>query len=66
MLVASHWGPQPYSDEYMEKGLKLFEERRALFSALFPWEDPNFRLRPFMGPCISLPAIHPAGRARDD
>ncbi len=46
MLVASHWGPLPYSDEYMEKGLKLFEERRALFSALFPWIDPNFGLDP--------------------
>lgn len=46
MLVASHWGPEPYSDEYMEKGLKLFEERRALFSVLFPWDDPNFGLDP--------------------
>ena len=46
LLVASHWGPLPYSDEYMEKGLKLFEERRALFSVLFPWDDPNFGLDP--------------------
>jgi glyoxylase-like metal-dependent hydrolase (beta-lactamase superfamily II) len=46
MLVASHWGPQPYSDEYMEKGLELFKERRALFSVLFPWDDPNFGLDP--------------------
>ena len=46
MLVASHWGPQPYSDEYMEKGLKLLEERRALFSRMFPWDDPNFGLDP--------------------
>ena len=30
----------------MEKGLKLFEERRALFSVLFPWDDPNFGLDP--------------------
>jgi glyoxylase-like metal-dependent hydrolase (beta-lactamase superfamily II) len=46
MLVASHWGPQPYSDELMEKGLKLFEDRRALFAVLFPWDDPNFGLDP--------------------
>jgi glyoxylase-like metal-dependent hydrolase (beta-lactamase superfamily II) len=46
LLVASHWGPLPYSDEYMEKALKLFEERRALFSLLFPWSDPNFGLDP--------------------
>jgi len=46
LLVASHWGPQPYSDEYMQKGLKLLEERRALFSVLFPWDDPNFGLDP--------------------
>lgn len=46
LLVASHWGPQPYSDEYMEKGLKLFEARVPLFSALFPWDDPNFGLDP--------------------
>jgi glyoxylase-like metal-dependent hydrolase (beta-lactamase superfamily II) len=46
LLVASHWGPQPYSDEYMEKGLKLLEERRALFAELFPWDDPNFGLDP--------------------
>jgi hypothetical protein len=46
MLVASHWGPLPYSDEYMEKGLKLLEERRVLFSGMFPWDDPNFGLDP--------------------
>jgi hypothetical protein len=46
MLVASHWGPVPFSDEYMEKGLKLFEQRRALFPVLFPWDDPNFGLDP--------------------
>jgi hypothetical protein len=46
LLVASHWGPLPYSDEYMEKGLKLLEERRALFSQIFPWDDPNFGLDP--------------------
>jgi len=46
MLVASHWGPEPYSDEYMDKGLKLLEERRVLFSRVFPWDDPNFGLDP--------------------
>jgi glyoxylase-like metal-dependent hydrolase (beta-lactamase superfamily II) len=46
MLVASHWGPVPYSEEYMMKGLKLFEERRVLFSRIFPWDDPNFGLDP--------------------
>ncbi len=46
LLVASHWGPQPYSDEYMQKGLKLLEERRELFSKLFPWDDPDFGLDP--------------------
>ena len=46
LLVASHWGPEPYSDEYMEKGLKLLEERRSLFAKLFPWDDPNFGLDP--------------------
>jgi glyoxylase-like metal-dependent hydrolase (beta-lactamase superfamily II) len=47
MLLASHWGPEPYSDEYMEKGLKLFEDRRALFSVLLPWDNPNFGLDPY-------------------
>jgi glyoxylase-like metal-dependent hydrolase (beta-lactamase superfamily II) len=46
MLVASHWGPVPYSEEYMMKGLKLFEERRVLFLRMFPWDDPNFGLDP--------------------
>ena len=46
LLVASHWGPQPYSDEYMQKGLNSLEERRELFSKLFPWDDPNFGLDP--------------------
>jgi glyoxylase-like metal-dependent hydrolase (beta-lactamase superfamily II) len=46
LLVASHWGPLPYSDEYMEKGLKLLEERRVLFSRIFPWDEPNFGLDP--------------------
>jgi glyoxylase-like metal-dependent hydrolase (beta-lactamase superfamily II) len=46
LLVASHWGPVPYSDEYIEKALRLFEQRRALFSVLFPWGDPNFGLDP--------------------
>ncbi len=46
VLVASHWGPVPYSDEYMQKGLKLFEERRGLFAKMFPWDDPNFGLDP--------------------
>jgi hypothetical protein len=30
----------------MQKGLKLLEERRELFSKLFPWDDPNFGLDP--------------------
>ena len=46
LLVASHWGPEPYSEEYLEKGLKLLEERRTLFAKLFPWDDPNFGLDP--------------------
>jgi len=46
MLVASHWGHVPYSEEYMMKGLKLFEERRVLFLRMFPWDDPNFGLDP--------------------
>ena len=46
LLLAAHWGPLPYSDEYMQKGLNLFEQRRELFSALFPWDDPNFGLDP--------------------
>jgi glyoxylase-like metal-dependent hydrolase (beta-lactamase superfamily II) len=46
LLVASHWGPQPYSEDIMMRGLKLFEERRALFARLFPWSDPNFGLDP--------------------
>lgn len=47
LLVAAHWGPLPISDEYLQKTLKLLEERRALFSKLFPWEDPNFSLDPY-------------------
>ena len=30
----------------MQRGLKLLEERRELFSKLFPWDDPNFGLDP--------------------
>jgi glyoxylase-like metal-dependent hydrolase (beta-lactamase superfamily II) len=47
MLVASHWGPIPYSEENLRKGLELFENRRALFADLFPWDDPNFGLDPY-------------------
>jgi len=46
MLVASHWGPEPFSQEYIEKALKLIERRRDLLSTLFPWDDPNFGLDP--------------------
>jgi hypothetical protein len=46
MLLAQHYGPLPYSNEYMEKGLKLIGERRVLLSGMLPWDDPNFGLDP--------------------
>ncbi|HLI35597.1 MAG TPA: hypothetical protein VKW70_11165, partial [Terriglobia bacterium] len=46
MLMAAHWGPEPVSQQYLEKTLDLLEERRRLFKALFPWDDPNFGLDP--------------------
>ena len=32
MLVAAHFGPIPISEEYLQKGLELLQEREALFS----------------------------------
>jgi len=46
MLLASHWGPEPFSKEYVERALDLIHERGRLASALLPWENPNFGLDP--------------------
>ena len=44
LLVAAHWGPEPLSEDYLEKTVAILREREKLFSDLFPWEDPNFGL----------------------
>src|SRR5439155_16424731 len=46
MLVAAHFGPIPISEEYLQKGLELLQEREALFSKLFSWDSVNFGLDP--------------------
>ena len=47
LLLASHWGALPFSDEYAARTLALLEERRKLLSELLPWEDVNFGLDPY-------------------
>lgn len=46
LLVAAHWGPEPVSEAYLQKTKNILEQREGLFSALFPWDDPNFGLDP--------------------
>jgi glyoxylase-like metal-dependent hydrolase (beta-lactamase superfamily II) len=46
ILMAAHWGPEPVSEEYLQKTLQLLEERERLLASLFPWDDPNFGLDP--------------------
>jgi glyoxylase-like metal-dependent hydrolase (beta-lactamase superfamily II) len=46
MLLASHWGPLPFSKENVQKAQDLVRERRKLLLALLPWDDPNFGLDP--------------------
>jgi len=45
-LLAAHWGPLPFSSEYIQKAQDLVRERRGLLVALLPWDDPNFGLDP--------------------
>lgn len=47
LLLASHWGALPFSDEHAARTLALLEERRRLLSELLPWEDINFGLDPY-------------------
>jgi len=47
LLMAAHWGPQPVSEEYLQKTIQLLEERRKLTADLFPWDDSNFGLDPY-------------------
>jgi glyoxylase-like metal-dependent hydrolase (beta-lactamase superfamily II) len=47
LLMAAHWGPEPVSEEYLRKTLQLLEERQAVMSPLFPWDDVNFGLDPY-------------------
>ena len=47
VLLASHWGAVPFSDEYAVRTLALLDERRRLLSELLPWEDVNFGLDPY-------------------
>jgi hypothetical protein len=46
MLLASHWGPEPFSPDYVRKAVDMLQERRKLLAALLAWDDPNFRLDP--------------------
>jgi glyoxylase-like metal-dependent hydrolase (beta-lactamase superfamily II) len=47
ILVAAHWGPEPVSQEYLQKTLDLLHEREKLLAPLFPWDDANFGLDPY-------------------
>lgn len=47
LLCAAHWGAKPVSDAYLQKTLDLLNERTAMFTRLFPWDDPNFGLDPY-------------------
>lgn len=46
LLMAAHWGPEPVTSAYLEKTAEILQERERLFSALLPWDDPNFGLDP--------------------
>jgi glyoxylase-like metal-dependent hydrolase (beta-lactamase superfamily II) len=46
LLCAAHWGPKPFSQEYLQKTLNLLDERATMLAQLFPWDDPNFGLDP--------------------
>jgi glyoxylase-like metal-dependent hydrolase (beta-lactamase superfamily II) len=46
MLLASHWGLLPLSQDNLQRGLELLRQRRELYAALLAWEDPNFGLDP--------------------
>jgi glyoxylase-like metal-dependent hydrolase (beta-lactamase superfamily II) len=46
LLVAAHWGPEPVSQACLEKTQEILRDRERLFSALIPWDDPNFGLDP--------------------
>jgi glyoxylase-like metal-dependent hydrolase (beta-lactamase superfamily II) len=47
LLMAAHWGPEPVSEAYLQKTLRLLEHRQELMSPLFPWDDCNFGLDPY-------------------
>lgn len=46
LMWAAHYGPLPVTQQYLQKALRLVEEREKLGVALFPWDDPNFSLDP--------------------
>ena len=47
LLCAAHWGPEPVSQEYLQKTLNLLDEREKMLAQLLPWDDPNFALDPY-------------------
>jgi glyoxylase-like metal-dependent hydrolase (beta-lactamase superfamily II) len=47
LLCAAHWGPEPVSQEHLQKTLDLLHERQKMLANLFPWDDPNFGLDPY-------------------
>jgi glyoxylase-like metal-dependent hydrolase (beta-lactamase superfamily II) len=46
MLWPAHRTGEPFSEEYLQKTLDLLQERTNMFTAIFPWDDPNFGLDP--------------------
>ncbi len=47
LLLASHWGPLPISDNYVQRTSEMLEQRRGLLETILPWEDVNFGLDPY-------------------
>jgi glyoxylase-like metal-dependent hydrolase (beta-lactamase superfamily II) len=46
ILMAAHWGPLPVSTDYLNRSLRLFQERPKLYQKLFPHSDINFGIDP--------------------
>lgn len=47
LLLASHWGALPMSDDYAARTLEVLEERQRILAELLPWDDVNFGLDPY-------------------
>jgi hypothetical protein len=47
MMVASHFGPVPVTEDYLRKTLAILHERKELCLKLFPHDDVNLGLDPY-------------------